>query len=73
MSLWNKFRNIVNVALIPRMLIWAGVITQSSGVKPKNLLNKSTYEKIKIYLLSCHYVTLKQRGFLHSFFFLIVT
>ena len=49
------------------MLIWAGVITQPSGAKPKNLLSKSTYEKIKIYLLSCHYGKNRFANVIYSF------
>ena len=49
------------------MLIWAGVIKQPSGAKSKNLLNKSTYEKIKIYLLSCHYGKNRFADVIYSF------
>ena len=66
-SLWNKFRNIINATLVPRMLIWAGVITQPSGAKPGNLLNKSIYEKIKIYLLSCYNRKNRFAGVIYSF------
>ena len=66
-SLWNKFRNIINATLVPRMLIWAGVITQPSGAKPENLLNKSIYEKIKIYLLSCYNRKNRFVGVIYSF------